>query len=61
MLSAYGEIFDEGAVQSTGPEDKLSYRFYERRPFDVLQIAVEAGLLEPNNPLVLFLNSWSTP
>ncbi|KAG6994064.1 hypothetical protein G7Y79_00047g082900 [Physcia stellaris] len=64
VLSAYNQNFSEGAVlwrTTDRPGDALNYRFYERRPVEVLDIAVNTGLLEAKNPLATLLKSWSKP
>ena len=64
MISAYSQNFRGGAVlwrATNRPEDALNYRFYERRPVEVLRIAEDAELLNPNNPLIALLDSWSLP
>ena len=65
VLAAYEQNFIEGAVlwlTTDRPGDALNYRFYERRPVEVLDIAIKkADLLEPNNSLATLLKSWSKP
>ena len=64
VIVAYRQNFSEGAVvwrATNRPGDALNYRFYERRPVEVLRIAEDWKWLKPNHPMTLLLNSWSSP
>lgn len=63
VLETYAQSFRDGAVlwRSTDrPGDALNYRFYERKPVDTVSIAVQAGLLAPDNPMIELIQSWSS-
>ena len=63
VIEAYSQSFHEGAVSwraTSRQGDALNYRFYERRPIDTVGIAIETGLLEPDNPLVSLVTTWSS-
>lgn len=63
VLDAYSKSFSTGAVlwkTTSRPGDGLSYRFYSRDRSDTLGIAVRAGLLDPETPLVPLVTSWSS-
>ena len=64
IIHSYTQSFHQGAVlwRATNREgDALNYRFYERSPVDVLRIAIDAGFLKQENPLVCILQRWSAP
>lgn len=64
VIAAYSQNFREGAIvlrATSRSNDALNFRFYERRPVEVLRIAEDAELLAPNNPLATLLDAWSTP
>lgn len=64
VLEAYDLSFREGAVlwrTTNRPWDALNYRFYSRRPTDLIRIAVNAGFIKSDNSLARLLQAWSSP
>ena len=62
VIEAYSRSFHEGAVLWRATNrlgDALNFRFYERRPIDTVGIAIQAGLLGPDNALARLITSWS--
>ncbi|KAG9245177.1 prenyltransferase-like protein [Calycina marina] len=62
ILRAYGDNFRAGAVlwrATNRPGDIVNYRFYERKPFDTVTIAVQNGFLKPDNHLAQLITHWS--
>ncbi len=63
VLKVFEACFNEAAViwrTTNRPGDALNYRFYLRRRLDTINIATEAGLLEPDNSMARLLTSWSS-
>lgn len=63
VIEAYSRSFHEGAVlwRATSRQgDALNFRFYGRSPIDTVRIAIEAGLLEPDNALASLVTTWSS-
>ncbi|MGH3887885.1 MAG: aromatic prenyltransferase [Pseudonocardiaceae bacterium] len=63
ILDVYEKNFSTGAVlwkTTSRPGDSLSYRFYSRDRTDTLDLAVRAGLLDPETPLAPLVTSWSS-
>ncbi|KAL8938255.1 MAG: hypothetical protein Q9216_003995 [Gyalolechia sp. 2 TL-2023] len=64
VVAAYSQNFREGALfwrTTDRPGDGLNFCFYERRPVEVLRIAEDAKLLEPNHPLSVLMDAWAMP
>lgn len=64
IVASYSQNFREGAVlwrATDRPGDGLNFRFYERRPVEVIRIAEDAKLLGPDHPLTLLLDAWALP
>ncbi|MGH3696741.1 MAG: aromatic prenyltransferase [Pseudonocardiaceae bacterium] len=62
-LEVYATSFSTGAVlwkTTSRPGDSLSYRFYSREKTDTVDLAVRAGLLDPETPLAPLVTSWSS-
>lgn len=62
VLQAYGPSFRRGAVNwrvTDRPGDYLNFRFYERAETDTITPALEAGLLDPANPVLPLLRAWA--
>lgn len=63
VLQVYEKSFRRGAVLwriTDRPSDSVNYRFYERVSVDTIQPAIEAGLLDPQNPMIPLIQSWSS-
>jgi 4-hydroxyphenylpyruvate 3-dimethylallyltransferase len=63
MLDIYATSFDRGAVLwriTDRPHDAVNYRFYERTAIDTIRPAIEAMILDPQNPMIPLVESWSS-
>lgn len=63
VLDVYGPNFRRGAVLwriTDRPGDVVNYRFYERASTDTVTPAVEAGMLDPRNPMLPLFKSWGS-
>lgn len=62
VLHTYAPSFQRSAVNwrvTDRPGDALNYRFYERQQTDTITPAIEAGLLDPANPVLPLLRAWT--
>ncbi|KAH0497869.1 hypothetical protein TgHK011_005151 [Trichoderma gracile] len=62
ILDSYATSFQRSAIQlriTDRPGDPVNYRFYERKAIDIIEPAIAAKLLSPQNPMISIFQSWS--
>lgn len=63
ILNTFEECFKGAAVvwrTTDRAGDTLNFRAYLRRQMDTISLAINAGLIEPGDPLVRLLGSWAS-
>ncbi|KAI5455845.1 prenyltransferase-like protein [Mariannaea sp. PMI_226] len=62
IIEVYATSFHRAAVLwrvTDRPGDAVNYRFYERERTDTIQLAIDAKLLDSQNPMIPIFQSWS--
>lgn len=62
VLDTYSASFQRGAINwrvTDRPGDALNFRFYERKATDTITPGIEAGLVDPANPVLPLLRAWT--